>query len=280
VSMFIDAAFIKQFESEVFVAFQRKGSKLKPTVRVKSGIVGSSTVFPKVGTGVATQKGRHAQITPMNVGHAQVECFLSDWYAGDWVDKFDLLKTNIDERQIVADAGAYALGRKVDDLVIVQLNTATSVEAINGTAGFTKAKVQNTLKVINNADVPDDGGRFCLLGPQQWNDALNITEFANSQYVGEGNAPWMQSVAVGQVKQWLGVYFMMHSGLQYGVKTANTRQCQFYHRTAVGLAFGSEVISDVTWHGDMASWWVNNMLSAGAVLIESTNGVREIDCYE
>jgi hypothetical protein len=279
-SQFVDAAFIKQFEAEVFVAFQRRGSKLRPTVRNKSGIVGQSTTFPKVGAGQAVQKGRHAEIPPMNVGHSTVECFLSDWHAGDFVDRFDLLKTNIDERQIVADAGAYALGRKMDDLIIVQLASTSSVEAINGTNGATKAKIQSSLKVINNADVPDDGGRFWIVSPQAWNDLLNITEFANSQYVGEGQAPWMTSVSVGQVKNWLGIYIMMHSGLQYGVKTSNTRQTYLYHRSAVGCAIGSEVISDVTWQGTRQSWWVNNSMSAGAVLIEGVNGVREIDCYE
>ena len=54
----------------------------------------------------------------MNVIHSSVECFLSDYYAGDWIDQLDELKTNIDERQVIANAGAYALGRKTDDLIV------------------------------------------------------------------------------------------------------------------------------------------------------------------
>ncbi len=41
----IDQAFVKQFEQEVHAAYQRQGSMLRGTVRVKNGVVGSSTVF-------------------------------------------------------------------------------------------------------------------------------------------------------------------------------------------------------------------------------------------
>ena len=37
---------------------------------------------------------------------------LLDYFAGEWVDQLDELKTNIDERQVLANAGAFALGRK------------------------------------------------------------------------------------------------------------------------------------------------------------------------
>ena len=40
----IDQAFVKQFEREVHQAYQRQGSKLRPTVRVKNGVLGSSTI--------------------------------------------------------------------------------------------------------------------------------------------------------------------------------------------------------------------------------------------
>jgi hypothetical protein len=48
-SVSIDQAFVKQFESEVHQAYQRMGSKLRNTIRTKNGIKGSSTTFQKVG---------------------------------------------------------------------------------------------------------------------------------------------------------------------------------------------------------------------------------------
>jgi hypothetical protein len=112
VSTTIDQAFIKQFEEEVHQAYQRMGSKLRNTVRMKNGVRGSSTVFQKVGKGSAATKARHGKVPVMNVDHTPVECQLLDFYAGDWVDHLDELKTNIDERQVLANAGASLLAAR------------------------------------------------------------------------------------------------------------------------------------------------------------------------
>ena len=45
----------------------------------------------------------------MNIAHTSVECALTDYYAGDWVDRLDELKVNHDERHVIANAGAYVL---------------------------------------------------------------------------------------------------------------------------------------------------------------------------
>lgn len=43
----IDVAFIKQFESEVHMAYQRMGSKLRNTVRTVGNVAGSTVRFQK-----------------------------------------------------------------------------------------------------------------------------------------------------------------------------------------------------------------------------------------
>jgi len=45
----IDTAFIKQFESDVHLAYQRMGSKLRNTVRT-SNVTGSVVRFQKIGS--------------------------------------------------------------------------------------------------------------------------------------------------------------------------------------------------------------------------------------
>jgi len=105
-STMIDQAFIKFYESEVHEAYQRHGSKLRPTVRSKSDVRGTSAVFQKVGRGTAAAKARDGVVPVMNVSHSTVECSLQDYYAGDWIDRMDELKTNNDERMVAANAGA------------------------------------------------------------------------------------------------------------------------------------------------------------------------------
>ncbi|MBC8159106.1 MAG: hypothetical protein H8E94_07230 [Alphaproteobacteria bacterium] len=122
-SMDVSDSFVKHFQAEVHMNYQQMGSKLRNTVRVKNGIVGSSTTFQKVGKGTASTKARHGKVPVMSIDHDPVECALYDYYAGDWVDKLDELKSNINEHSVVSKAGAYALGRKTDELIVAELET-------------------------------------------------------------------------------------------------------------------------------------------------------------
>ena len=130
----VDDAFVKQYESDVHLAYQRMGSKLRNSIRTKNNITGSSTTFQKVGKGSAVQKARHAEIATMDISHTPVECTLADWYAGDYIDKLDELKINHDERMVAANSGAYALGRKTDELITTAFDGTTNVTTEGGTA--------------------------------------------------------------------------------------------------------------------------------------------------
>lgn len=267
----IEKVYVKQYEAEVHNAYQLMGSKLRNTVRTKNNVVGSSCIFPKVGKGVASTKARHAHVPVMNIDHGQVECQLYDFYAGDWLDHLDELKTNTKEKDVLVKAGAYALGRKSDELIIAQLDVSTNY-AQDGTTGLTKAKVLEAFEMLGAADVPDDGERYAVVGWKQWSDLLAIEEFSNADYVGTEDLPWQGT----QAKKWLGTLWMPHSGL---TKSGTVRYCYWYHKTAVGHAIGKDVTSDVTWHGDRAAYFVSNMMSQGSALIDAS-GVVSMRCLE
>jgi hypothetical protein len=267
----IDLAFTKQFEREVHEAYQRQGAKLRALVRSKTGVQGASTTFQKVGRGTASTKSRHGQVPVMNLDHEPVECLLTDHYAGDWVDKLDELKTNIDERQVIAQAGAHALGRKTDEMVIAALDDATA-EAGDDTDGLTRDKVLEAFEMLGASDVPDDGQRHAVIGWKQWSDLLAIEEFAHADYVGADALPWRGT----QAKTWLGTLWIPHSGLPLA---AGIRRCFWFHKTAVGHAAGAEIATDITWHGDRAAHFVSSMMSQGAILIDPV-GVVRLPCRE
>ncbi len=269
----IDQAFVKQFEREVHEAYQRQGSKLRNTVRTISNVNGSSAVFQKVGKGTASTKSTHGLVPVMNLDHTAVEATLSDYYAGDWVDRLDELKINIDERQVIANAGAAALGRKTDELIINALVSASTHNIADGNTGMTKAKILSAFQTFGTNDVPDDGQRYCIVGWKQWSELLGIEEFVNADYIGQEQLPF---ASITQAKMFLGTIFIPHSGLPVA---SDIRSCFYYHKSAIGHAASSDVQTDVTWHGDRAAHFVNNMMSQGAALIDEA-GVVTIDCDE
>lgn len=270
----IDQAFIKQFEREVHEAYQRQGSKLRNTVRTISDVNGSSAIFQKVGKGTASTKSTHGMVPVMNLAHSNIEVILSDYYAGDWIDRLDELKLNIDERQVIANAGANALGRKTDELIIAAMNTASTHIVDENNRGLTLDKVMEAFETFGENDVPDDGGRFAIVGWKQWSELMKLKEFSTADYVGSENLPFS---TITQAKMWLGTVWLPHSGLP--VDGDDIRSCFFYHRTAIGHAAASDVQTDISWHGDRASHFVNNMMSQGAGLIDQA-GIVVIECNE
>ena len=270
-SVSIDQVFVKQFEADVHLAYQQMGTKLRATVRSKSGVVGASTTFQKVGRGTASTKSRHGIVPVMNLNHEPVECLLQDYYAGDWVDALDELKTNVDERRVVASAGAYALGRKTDELIISAMSNAT-LTAGDYSTGLTKDLILSAIEVLNEKDVPDDGRRFAVVGVHQWNQLLTMDEFVSADYVGND----LPLVSGGASKKWLGITWLLHNSLPV---TNDKRDCFIYHATSIGHACGQEVKTDISWHGERAAHFISNSMSQGAVLIDK-DGIVCMKCLD
>lgn len=266
----ITNAFVKQYEREVHVAYQRQGSKLRGTVRTKTGVEGSSAIFQKVGKGIAGTKDRHGLVPVMNIDHTPVEVILKDFYAGDWVDKLDELKTNIDERKVISDAGAFALGRKTDELILNELLSATTSVPV-GTSGMTPSKVMAGLAALGDRDVVmDDGQIFLVTGWLEWMNLMTFNTFASADYVPTNELPWAGKGMVA--KRWAGVMVMPSSLI--GADGNNVSTSVMYHSSAVAHAVGQEVTADITWHGDRAAHFVNHMMSQGAGKIDDQGIIK------
>lgn len=281
----IDQAFITSYEAKVHEVFQRKGSYLKEAVRLKTGVVGSTASFNKIGKGTATTKARHGTITPMNQTHTAPSCTLADFYAGDWVDKLDEAKTNINERDAIASGGAMALGRKVDDQITTVLDTTTQ-STITLTVTSKATVLATALEFAEAAwsnDVDNDGEVYALVTPRYWSQLMTVDQFQNEDYVGTDGQAFKAGPAVGKArwKEWQGIKWKMQTGLP-GAGTS-TAKCFIWNKLAVAYAIANsagnvadreEVSADITWHGDRAAHFVNHMMSGQACMIDDT-GVIE-----
>lgn len=269
----ISDAFVKQFESEVHMAYQRMGSKLRNTVRTKNNVKGTSTTFQKVGKGTAGTKSRHGNVPVMSIDHAPVECTLADYYAADYIDKLDELKVNHDERAVVANSSAGALGRKTDDLIITALDSTSNTASEAGTTGLNQTKINTAFEYFGNNDVPDDGERYFVVSPGGWTDLLGITAFASSDYVGSDDLPYQGGMVA---RRWMGFMWFTHSGLPVA---SNIRKNFAYHRTALGHASGAEVSTELNYVAEKVAHLSTSYMSQGSCLIDTT-GVYEVQAYD
>tara|TARA_R100000458_G_C8247641_1_gene225186 strand:+ start:145 stop:960 length:816 start_codon:yes stop_codon:yes gene_type:complete len=262
----ISTAFITQFESEVHLAYQRMGSKLRNTVRTVSNATGNTVRFQKIGTGSASTKSRNGNITPMELAHTTVDVTLSDYYAAEYIDKLDELKTNIDERQAVAQSAAAALGRKTDELLYTAMDSGANSTQIHDTgSALAKADLLSLFETMGSANIPEDGGRYLAMNPQGYADLFAITEFASSDYVGEQNLPYAGGMSM---KEFLGFKVFSTSAITAGKNIA-------YHTSAVGLGIGADVSTELNYVPEKASHLATSMMSMGASVIDD-NGVYEV----
>ena len=262
----IDTAFIKQFESEVHLAYQRMGSKLMNTVRQVNNVNGSVVRFQKIGTGTASTKSRNGMVTPMELAHTTVEATLNDFYAAEYIDKLDELKTNIDERQAIATSAAAALGRKTDEILYTAMDAGANSSALHDTSSAVeKADLLSAFETFGTNNIPEDGGRYIAMHPKGYADLFLINEFASSDFVGEQNLPFAGGMTM---KEFLGFKIFSTAAITAGKNMV-------YHTTAVGLGVGANVTTELNYVPEKVSHLATSMMSMGASVIDD-NGVYEL----
>ena len=261
----IDQAFIRQFETEVHMAYQRMGSKLRNTVRT-TNVTGSSARFQKIGAGSASTKSRNGSVTPMELSHTFVEATMADFYAAEYIDKLDELKININERQAVAQSAAAALGRKTDEILYTAMDVGANATQLGSAANVVdRADLLLVFETFGSNDVPEDGQRYIAMHPRGFADLFAINEFASSDYVGPQNLPFAGGMTM---KEFLGFKIFSTSAV-----TSGKNMC--YHTSAVGLGINADVQTEINYIPEKVSHLATSMMSMGAIVINNL-GVYEL----
>jgi hypothetical protein len=261
----IDQAFIKQFESEVHMAYQRMGSKLRNTVR-STNVTGSTARFQVIGKGTASTKTRNGDVSTMELAHTNVEATMADYYAAEYIDKLDELKININERQAVAQSAAAALGRQTDALIVAAMDAGANSTQIADTGGaLAKADLLTLFQTFGAEDIPEDGQRYLAMSPAGFADLFNINEFASSDYVGPQSLPFAGGMTM---KEFLGFKIFSTSAVAGGKNFA-------YHARAVGIGINSDVQTEVNYVPQKVAHLATSMMSMGSVVIDD-DGVFEV----
>lgn len=285
----VSTSFITDYVADLIHVMQQRGSMLSAAVRMKPDVVGSSTVFQRIGTGIATTKARHGSITPMNQSHTAVTCTLADFYAGDWVDALDEAKINIDERLAIAQGGAWALGRKVDQQLLVAMDatTQTTINIDETSIATYLGSAITWAEALDANNVPNDGQRYAAVSPRLHSQFSTIDEFTSSDYVQANGTPFNAGSPVqDRWRDWLGLKWKVLVESTTMSTTGASGKNFAWHKGSVGYATAKFVVpkgtfvakdsvaADITWHGDRAAHFVNHMMSGGACLIDD-NGVIE-----
>jgi Phage capsid protein len=269
----IDAHFIEQYESELYVAFQNKGGVMRSRVRRKTGVIGLKTNFPKIGTAPAAQpKTRRGKVPLLDILRDRVPCELVDRYGADMIDDLDTLKTNVEEKTATQDAIVMSLARSEDDLALAAAITTTN--ALNNTASddsfSSDAIPRQILEGFGNAEAIEGGNMHALVTWKAWTDLLAVDTFADSEYGGPDSA----MISEGQrPKMYFAFMYAPYSRLPVDAGSGKKLNL-WWNKMCLGVAVGKEIVSTTDFLKEYDSHYIMGKMSQGACLIDSTGVVK------
>jgi len=284
VSKHLSSAAQQQFDDMVHHIFQGAG-QLRTATSIRTGVVGDTYNFRRMGKGMANQKPSQASVTPMDVSHTLIPATLSNWNAPEYSDIFDQAEVNFEEKQELAATIAKAMGRRLDQLVIDALDTLHAnsgsyagqvTNDIGGTdTNLNTDKLRRAARYLNDKGV-ESGGRHIAVSAAGLEGMLGETEATSTDY----NS--VKALVNGDLDTFVGFKFHVIETRDEGglaVDGSLDRTCFAWHESAVGLAIGIDQRTEINYVPERTSWLCNGLLKAGSVVRDAT-GVVEIICRE
>lgn len=249
--------YAKKFTDMYQILPQDSGSKLRPYVKVETGLVGKSAV-------AANQVGETKvhEVTAKYGDSPQDEVSTDRrWYSpktfnwGHLFDRLDKIRTIGDPNNQYAVSAKKAFGRNEDDCIIDKFfgenkvgeegektknfNNNNIVDA-DGT-GLTTAKLIKAYQILlaNEIDL-DSETPVCLISSKQNSDLLEDAKYTNIQW----GRPVLDD---GKIKNWLGFKFIHKENLP---KINNTRMLPIWVPSCMALGVWDEIIVDFSSRND------------------------------
>lgn len=232
-----DTAYQKQYRQEFIAGFEDRQTILRATCVQEANVRGNEAVFLVVDSGAATAqtRGVNGLIAARADNNTQTTVTLQEWH--DLVRKtdFNILSSQGDQRRIMQMTTMAVMNRKLDDLVIAQLDTATNDTGTAAQASLDMVVYARTILGNNFVDLTDEDNIFGLITPAFEGYLMQTKEYASAEYV---EVKPLTGPA-RRFRRWMGINWMVHPRLTNSIGAGGTsasEQCYLYHRNAIGCA--------------------------------------------
>lgn len=276
--------YAQTYGRNIMALAQQKMSKLYPHVYKKT-VDGKTFFQDRIGEWEMALKTGRGTSTPLNDPEFSRRMgVMLDYNDARLLDKEDDLKIISDPKSAMTQAAGMSIGRQIDDIILTALigtayageTGATSTvlpsaqKIANGSTGLTKAKMLQTKRILDEADVPDED-RIFVTSPQGLEDLLGTTEVASSDY------NTVKALVQGDFDTWLGFKFIKSTRLAV---SSNVRSCIAFQK--MGLCLGEAASAQVRTdeREDLSyAWQVYYSVHMGAVRLEEER-VVQVDILE
>lgn len=255
----IDKAFVNTYKSNIEVQFQQMGSRLRPAVRQETQNA-EFDFYDRIGpTDSVEILNRHSDTPLVETTHDRRRISLRDFDWADLIDRQDKLRMLADPTSPYTVNAAYALGRKVDQVIIESaFGTAYSGKTGATTVSFpagqeiaqnyvesggatntnlTIAKLRQARYLFDKNDAIMDGEPlFAAVTASQIQSLLRSTEITSADF------NTIKALVNGEVNSFMGFNFIRTELLP---KTGDVRDCLFFAQQGICLAVAQDIQVDV-----------------------------------
>ena len=251
----ITTAFVNQFSSNVQLLSQQKGSLLRGAVSEES-VTGEKAFFDQVGSSAAIKRtSRHADTMIQDTPHSRRMVTMDTYEWADLIDDADKVRMLIDPTSTYAQAASAAMGRAMDDTIILAAtgasltgsSGATSTDMLSGniiahgSADLTIAKLIAAKRILDNGSVDPSITRYIAVAPAQVEALLGTTQVTSSDFSN------IKALVQGEVDTFMGFKFIMSTRLAVA---SNIRTCFAWAEDGVKLAVGKDVMAKIDERAD------------------------------
>ena len=277
--------FRTQYADRAMAIYQQRGSRLRGAVTTTDAFNGSSEAkFYLAGKSVGYETTHAGQTnTPSGQGITPFTVPLRTWTVYEHIYKFDEQRLSINEKEIIYDAGAMAMGRITDKVIFDEMYT--KVEVVNGGTGVTTgcdfsaaafggAAATTMMRALQSQIKRWDGEVYCALPEQAWNELLLAKVVNSADHVPPERLPFAQ---VTDSRFWNGVNWFLYveenAQDMYHVIDGTDQDILMWHKSAIAWAPHSELTLSTQWQNWNDTLSVNMKLLGASTTLQAGNGI-------
>lgn len=233
-----ETAFQTEYRQAFIHGFEDMSSRLRGTTVTHATVKGNTATFLVATSGSATAvtRGANGLIAARPDSLTQTSATLAEYH--DLVRKtgFNIFASQGDQKKVMQETTMAVLNRKIDDLIIAQLDTATNDTGTAAPASLDMVAKSKTILGNNFVDLSDEDNLFAVISPGFEAYLMQTKEYASADYV---EIKPFGAAQPKKYKRWYGVNWLVHPRLTGSVGAGSTgasEQCFMYHRNAIGHA--------------------------------------------
>ena len=261
----ITVASVQEYKANVELLLQQEGSRLRNLVTVGSHVGKAASIVEQFGSATAQEKnGRHADTPLLDLTQDKRWVFPTDIEWATLVDNEDQLRAIVELTSPIARAGAGAMNRKVDDILLSAVfgtnytgENGTTAESfgtvgsgtydvgvnVGGTASaLNVAKLQSAIQKLmlaNQGDLMEPV--FGAISSYEHDSLLREVQVNNKDY---GNSAVLVD---GRVKRFMGVDFTITERLTV---TSGNRLIPLWLKSGLYLGVWKDIAAEISKRAD------------------------------